>query len=185
MNCRARLVAPWSIVVFLIGILACDPDPRPRRIYLEDFEALCDGIPCGWERSTGTADQARWVSTIHPGEHGLRLEGEVTVRGPGSGAADQPASTASLSARLAARCDADSSLRLDVLLVDSTGASYSASGMTMTTARWDRPTLITLSLGGSPSDGRVSGVVITKMGSGVCEIGEIVVDDEGDRPPGC
>ncbi|MFT3764031.1 MAG: hypothetical protein QM820_00675 [Minicystis sp.] len=58
--------------VFLLS--AC-PLPDAPINFQEDFEA-CTGS-CGWT-VTG-AGKVAIVATTHPGEHGLRLEGEVTI----------------------------------------------------------------------------------------------------------
>lgn len=51
---------------------ACCP---PEVFFAEDFED-CQGT-CGW--SVAGAGSASIVSTIHPGEHGLRLVGPVSI----------------------------------------------------------------------------------------------------------
>lgn len=170
---------PWAIVAALVGLLACDPDPRPTRVYLEDFEGLCDGAPCGWERTSGESEQARWVETIHPGEHGLRLEGDVSVRGPASDSDARTVNSRNLSARLAIRCDAGSAVRLDVLLVDELGTTFSASGDAMPPSNWDRELITLLVDATMVTNARISTVMISKSGSGACDIGELVIDDAG------
>jgi hypothetical protein len=53
--------------------MACDPDVP--AVFEEDFEdcsGTCDFVPSGNGR-------AEIVETIHPGEHALRIEGDVTL----------------------------------------------------------------------------------------------------------
>ena len=70
----------------LLFVIACRQAPEPDPLLLEEsFEDECSGMACGWERIEGDADGAEWVSTVHPGEHGLRLQPDrvvVLLRGP-------------------------------------------------------------------------------------------------------
>jgi hypothetical protein len=173
-------------VGLLLGLLACDPDDFPPRIYLEDFETLCDGVPCGWERSAGEPGQARWVETVHPGEHALRLEGEVSVRGPAAAEDARTTSSTELSARLAMRCEPGNTVRLDVLLVDELGTTHQASGNGTAEPEWEAATDVRLTTEATAwSRARVTGVVLTKTGDGVCEIGELRIDDGLGNASGC
>lgn len=185
----ARSRAPWAFVALLLAVMACAPEDEPPRFYREDFETLCDGAPCGWQRIVGEPDQAVWVETIHPGEHGLRLVGDVTVRGPGTMATDDPIVTAALALQLAARCDLGSSLRVDVVLADPFGAQFSGttSPALAPAAEWTEPTIVFPTFGGAPpSDfaSRVVAIGITKAGAGACEISDIAID-ELLPGPGC
>jgi len=70
----ARWLRPSSLAAAILLLSAC-PSFDPPVYYQEDFEG-CAGA-CGWEiAGPGTA---AIVATIHPGEHGLRLGGDVTV----------------------------------------------------------------------------------------------------------
>ncbi|MBX3275221.1 MAG: hypothetical protein KF729_33455 [Sandaracinaceae bacterium] len=171
MRRRARIGAGLALAAIVAGY-ACQPE-RQTRVYLEDFEGeLCDGVPCGWERSTGTPAQARWVETIHPGEHALQLEGDVTVRGPG---AFDTIRGPRMLLRFVVRCDPGSRLGLDVLVSDGLGTR--ALGVAaFAPPEWDEVS-VTLGGGGEIADSRISAVVLTKTGPGVCEIAEIVMDD--------
>lgn len=70
----ARRLRPVWLAAGILFLSAC-PNLDPPVYYQADFEG-CTGT-CGWEISgPGTASI---VATIHPGEHGLRLEGDITV----------------------------------------------------------------------------------------------------------
>lgn len=176
---------PWLAVVLLLSMIACYADP-PTRIYVEDFETFCDGSPCGWERARGTADQATVVSTIHPGEHGLRLEGIVSVRGPAATEDDDTIFGSFVDARIVARCDPGSTLTLDVLAVEpTTGIVWTATETVPAGSEWTDPISVSLSFDGSPANARVTAVVLSKTGSGACEIDEIAIDDTDLDKTGC
>lgn len=173
---------PWLALAALIGALACEPDPFPNRPFYEDFETACDGTPCGWERSDGDASQAIWVESIHPGEHALRLTGEVTVRGPGADP-EVPAtfSGTRLSVRLVARCDPGDTLAVDVLAIDAFGARHELRSVINPESEWTRVATGFATSATFLDDARISAVIIRKNGEGVCEIGEIVLDGDIDR----
>lgn len=176
--CRSR--APWVLLALLLAMMACAPEDEPPRFYREDFETLCDGVPCGWQRIVGDEDQAVWVETVHPGEHGLRLTGNVTVRGPGTMDVDEPVVAAALSARVAARCDSGSTLRFDIVLADSLGTQSTSSTAHSPPAEWGEPLVFWPSPVPEPASGTLSRVVaigITKAGAGACEISDIAIDD--------
>ena len=175
--------APWLGIGGLLVFLACDPAPPPERHWFESFEDECDGAPCGWERSLGDADQARWVETIHPGEHGLRLEGVVTVRGPGS-PLERTQDFNFASVHAVARCDAGSFLEVEVV-VASGAATRTGRALINPEDQWRRVTEEPLTFDETAIEGRVTAVVIRKRGEGVCEVGELVVDDGAFLATGC
>jgi hypothetical protein len=162
----------WLVVAGVVVGYACEPE-RAERVYYEDFEGeLCDGAPCGWARSSGTAEQARWVETIHPGEHGLALTGDVTVRGPGSAAT---VFGPSILLQMVVRCDEGSRLGVDVVISDELG-SRSLGVDAFAPTEWDEVS-VTLGSGGEIGSSTITAIVFTKTGSGTCEIGEVIVDD--------
>lgn len=173
---------PWLALAALIGALACEPEPFPSRPFYEDFETACDGTPCGWERSDGEASQAIWVESIHPGEHALRLTGEVTVRGPGADP-DVPStfSGTSLAVRVVARCDPGDTLAVDVLAIDASGGRHEMRSVINPESEWTRVATGSATTGSFIDGGRISAVIVRKNGPGVCEIGEIVIDTQADR----
>ncbi len=170
---RYRLL--WIGVATIIVGYACQP-AVVTRAYLEDFEGeLCEGAPCGWERATGTAEQATWVETIHPGEHALRLTGMVSVRGPGS---DTPLLGPDVQLRMTVRCDPGSALDVDIIIVDELGTRP----LNFTPVAGDSwgATVLTLGRGGGViSNSQIAAISIRKTGSTACEIGDIRIDDIG------
>jgi len=66
----ALLVCFASATVIAVYVLGCGPLEEP--IPLDTFESECDGVPCGWSAAFG---EVGWGETIHPGLHGLVLEG--------------------------------------------------------------------------------------------------------------
>lgn len=176
----------WLAVSILLAIVACGPADAPQRFYDEDFEELCDGVPCGWERTSGAADQATWIETIHPGEHGLRLEGEVSVRGPGTEVGETIDSSV-LFVRAYVRCDLDSELRLDVVIADDFGGTYDASALLSPAETWEAPYEAALEGDAPTLPGNAVHVVavgLAKTGPGTCEISELIIDTT-ELSPGC
>jgi hypothetical protein len=183
---RARVRLPWLLVATLLAMLACDPDLPPTRFYDEDFETLCDGTPCGWERTSGDETQATWIETIHPGEHGLRLEGQASVRGTNAGATTGDAfAVETLSVELTARCDLGSQLRVDLVLADEFGETFIASALAAPEAAWSPPPGVTVVTDAfAARAARVTAVGIAKTGPGACEISAIAIDSV-PLPTGC
>lgn len=176
---------PWLVVAALLAMVACRPGPPPTRLYDEDFETLCDGAPCGWERTHGDATQAIWVETIHAGEHGLRLDGQVSVRGTRSGAPADPVPVETLSVELTACCDIGNELRVDLVLIDEHGGTFTASAFAMPAREWSPPLGAPIvSRGGLAEVAGVMAVAITKTGPGACEISELAIDSI-PLPVGC
>lgn len=181
-----RVRWPGLVVAILLALLACDPDLPPTRFYDEDFETLCEGTPCGWERTSGDATQATWIETIHPGEHGLRLEGQASVRGTNAGPATGDLSAVeTLSVELTARCDFGSELRVDLVLADELGSTFTASALASPEAGWVPPAgVMVVSGAAGASVARVVAVGIAKTGPGACEISAIAIDSV-PLPDGC
>lgn len=171
MNRRSVICARALLsVLVLIVTAACETD-RVTPLYSEDFEVLCEGTPCGWVRSVGTPDQATWVETVHPGEHALRLTGDVTVHGPGSDAASPVSGTLWL--QITVRCDLGSFLTADIVINDATGSRpYRHSVEAQQDWTQDICEIFT---GGGP---RIVAIRLTKRGTGVCEIANIMIDDQ-------
>lgn len=179
---RTSLIGARVVLAIIVvsSAIACEPQ-RTERFYHETFEGPCDGgpPPCGWERSMGPGE-ATWVETLLPGEHGLRLTGDVTVRGPGG---TRTSASDLLSMRLSVRCD-DSSNALSavVVLSDATG-TYTLpvpspgvlvwSGELVTD--WQERTLDLIGMGTFNTS--IVAVVLMKTGAGSCEIGDILIDD--------
>ncbi len=186
MRGRLRDRAPWALVGLLLAVMACAPEDLPPRFYREDFETLCEGVPCGWSRTTGNDDQAIWVETIHPGEHGLRLTGEVSVRGAGA-MGEEPVLVGAMQVQLDARCDLGSELRVDLVVADELGNQVTGSAAFAPPAEWEAPLIAPPSFASAPLSGTVSRVVaigIAKTGAGACEISDVAID-ESFGVPGC
>lgn len=192
-----RWVARASLALVLGG-LACGDDDAPQvpRLLYEDFEERCGDLPCDWTRLDGDESQARYVETIHPGEHGIRLSGSgVTVRGPGGMPRTAALTFGSLQAELTAICDGDSLLVIQVGISDAlegggSPRSDTLEGRVGPPTDWTAPILVTLTATSALSDGgfsgptlgapiRVTGITVTKTGPGECYVDRIVVDDVG------
>ncbi len=170
-------------VVIVLAFIACDPDAVPERYYREDFESLCESVPCGWERVRGDADQAQWISTIHPGEHALRLVGEVSVRGPGSEPIASPPSVNDLFVQLSGHCDIGSAIRIDVVMLDEFGRTFNGTLSTSirdpfeSSSEWTSiDARLTYDDASATTAASVIAIGITKTGPGVCDLSEIVID---------
>ena len=123
-------------------------------------------------RKYATTGQATWVETIHPGEHALRLTGDVTVRGPG---ATTRVLGPNILLRVVVRCETGSRLRADVVLSDELGTRPVGVDAFAPT-EWAEVS-VTLGGGGEISDSQITAIVFSKTGSGECEIGEVLIDD--------
>ncbi|MFK7984927.1 MAG: hypothetical protein AB8I08_02775 [Sandaracinaceae bacterium] len=173
--------ARWPLLVaaaLVIG-LACQPDAYPTRLFLDDFETLCDGVPCGWEQTAGESGRARWVETIHPGEHALELTDDVVVRRTGIVPAERPMVTTTLDVRVAATCDTGSTLELSLVVADATGATRDETlPLSFFSGESDWTNLSPAIVFEMPlTDPVVRAVVLRKSGAGRCRIGELAIDD--------
>jgi hypothetical protein len=176
----------WIAVAIAIAFVACEPEDAPDPIYLESYEETDEnGLPLGWERTSGGPENAAYVETIHPGEHGIRLSGEVTVRGPGGEMRELPAEP-DLLLHLSARCDLDSGLRVDVVLLDELGGLHTASAMPNPPDEWEMVDTLMIEIddGTTLNIVGVSAIGIAKTGIGDCEISELIIDDRVYQP-GC
>jgi hypothetical protein len=92
----------------------------------------------------------------------------------------------SLSLELAARCDLGTSLRVQVVVDDGTGGTSTLSTLAFTPEdEWSQLTLELTSSSFTAEDAtRVIAVGIVKTGLGVCEISEMIIDEE-PYYPGC
>jgi len=193
----------WVQLAMLLALACRDPvgDP-PVHLYLESFEEVCDDVPCGWAQLEGPAGTVRFVSTVHPGEHGLRLDAGVAARGPASTARSARAMFGTLQAALSARCDPGATLVLEAAVratardvVDTFRGRASppevwSDVITTTTLTGDLAGVdggIGDAFGG-PVDIRIDGLTLRVEGSGRCEVDHLVIDDLGNaiaRPSGC
>ena len=179
----------WTLAA-LLALMACGDDAPPQLepMFEEQFESACEGLPCGWTQIAGPAGATRWVTTIHPGEHGLELEGEgVAVRGP---TPEMPRSAllfSPLRARAAARCDAGAELQLRVTALSETDSIDIFEGRLDTSTEWGGSLGdVTLDSVTAPDAGpfsarsvRVVGVEVHKTGPGICEIDSLWIDGPG------
>ena len=192
---RTERVAGKTMVGAFLIALACGDDSSGRQpIVRADFEDRCGDVPCEWEQTSGDSSQARYIETIHPGEHGMALSGDgVSIRGPGGDVTTTTFTFGSLEARLVARCDAGDSLSIVLGVIDETAAGGPRpdmlQGRAVPPAAWGTGTSATLTLASPLGDGgfgggtgatlRITGLVITKNGPGQCEIAEITIDQFG------
>ena len=61
----------WLAIMALLCCTGCPCDPGVPEVFYEGFERGCGDLPCDWTLEAGTAER---VTTIHAGEHGVRLE---------------------------------------------------------------------------------------------------------------
>jgi hypothetical protein len=179
----ARSWILWALIAVVVSLGACRTRRRPRSIG-EDFETVCDGTPCGWERVRGSPIK-RSVETIHPGEHGLRLTGESRAR-PSIGSFRDPRRV------VLARDDGDGALRSR----QRDSRSTSSSPTTRRTTRRDRvsihrsrlidggTTFLNFEDGGDASVTHVTAIAIRKLGSGSCDVTNLAIE-EGGIQTGC
>lgn len=177
---------PLVVAAALVIGLACQPDAFPDRLFLDDFETLCDGVPCGWEQTGGDAGRARWVETIHPGEHALELTDEVTVRRTNiTPPPDLLLATSTIGVRAAVVCEEAARLELVILLAEGSGATREESvSLSSFGTEWETLSPV-LMLSGVVSDPAVRAVILRKTGAGRCRIGELVIDVDAVDSASC
>ncbi|MDQ3037522.1 MAG: hypothetical protein M3Y87_34325 [Myxococcota bacterium] len=172
---RGLCVRACAAIAALGALVGCNRSSDPRAMYVEDFETVCDGAPCGWVQSSGEDGRALYVETL-PGDHGLELIGDGTsVR---SEAAEPLASfvfTSAIGARLVARCDALSTLELRTTVELEDESTLTLGREIVPEETWstllDDQTLNPVDATPSPwRVRRVLGVSILKHGTGNCEL---------------
>lgn len=173
-----------SRVAILLALLApaCSGTPDPDLVYIEDFESLCDGTPCGWVQSGGPDDAARYAETV-PGDHGLELLGDdVFVRGPVPDALSRARFADRIAVRMSARCDFGSSLEVRVTIEEPAPVMrvMTFGKEVVPEDAWTNPlpdaTLDPLEASPGPWQiQRVLGVSVLKRGAGSCEIDYLAI----------
>lgn len=183
MTARTQRAVPWLFVLPILGFVACDPDLE-TRFFVEDFETLCDGAPCGWERSAGAEGDVTYVSTIHPGIHGLRLRNTVSARGPGG-----PARLleGDLFSSVTATCDPGATLDITVVVSSELGGitTYSSPlffGDGDDFQRIETPIRVDGFIGQTVT---VQAVILEKRGSGTCTVDDVLLDTTPFCEGGC
>ncbi|MAQ14895.1 MAG: hypothetical protein CMN30_08880 [Sandaracinus sp.] len=176
----------------LLFVIACRQAPEPDPLLLEEsFEDECSGMACGWERIEGDADGAEWVSTVHPGEHGLRLQPGATVRrtydlGPQSVALNSGAMQGAASAR----CDLGGRLSFELLARDAARGPDAYGGQPGIPTEWSTPISFSLAGDRALADGgtatgttttelTVTALIIRNGGTAPCAIDHLRIDGFG------
>ncbi len=203
---RVELALQRCVIASVLLALACgDDDSADVPLYRESFEDACGDTPCGWSIVQPSDGTARYVETIHAGEHGIALEGDdVIVRADVEDARGVATfMLGSLQALVVARCDATSTLRLRVALASRGDAAAGPSSdaleanINVGTETLERATVALMAttglrdggFGSTPvaTDVEILGVSFEKDGPGRCEIADIIVDDYAFMftDPGC
>lgn len=179
----ARAIGAVLALALLACAAGCDGS-SVTPLWREDFEALCDGTPCGWTQVAGPAGSASWVET-GPSEHGVQLSGAgVAIARTATGdevIGSDPVS--SLQAHLVARCDTGAQLTLIVTVQNLSGGPVDVSGTATFPSTWDG-SRTTFSL--FPTDSANAGaqfvdilsVVVHKEGAGACELDYVSLADQ-------
>lgn len=172
---RARAIGIACAVALAGALAGCPGRGVGDAIYVEEFEELCEGTPCGWSQSGGPDESARYVETL-PGDHGLELIGDgVTVRGGPGEALASPRFASTIAARAIARCDLGSSIEVRVSVELADGRPLTFGTEIVPDDSWER---LLPDQGMNPLEpiplpwriARVLGVAILKRGTGTCEI---------------
>lgn len=175
----------------LLLCLACRQAPEADPLLLEEsFETPCDA-ECEWAQVLGDDGGAEWVSTVHPGEHGLRIQPGVTVR---KAYELDPRGVQVMSGALegvvSARCDPGGQLDFEVLVRDARGGADAYGGRPPIPSEWGIPVNFALTsdfalsdggtaIGTSTPDLEVTSVLIRSSGSAPCTIDHLRVDGFG------
>ena len=195
---RVRPRGGFLFVAAILGLMACAPERTPQvpQLYVQDFEEICAGVPCGWTLVRGATGAARTTETLLPGLRGLALVGDdVVVDGPDGGDArvDFSFGPTPLTAVLMARCDASASLTIRVGVTSVTTPDggpdpfaelYEAQLRPESTWSTDggtsgetRQTLVPLiARDGGTATRRIVSVNIRKLGAGQCEIDSLTIE---------
>jgi hypothetical protein len=181
----------------LLFCLACRQVPEGEPLLLEEsFETECSDTACDWAQVLGDEGGAEWVSTVHPGEHGLRIQPGVTVR---KGYELDPRGVTVMSGALqglvSARCEPGGQLDFEVLVRDERSAD-AYGGRAPIPSEWGIPVTVSLTSDFALSDGgtaigtsvpelEVTSVLIRSSGSAPCTIDHLSVDgfNRADRAP--
>lgn len=176
---RARVLA---IVLAACGVTACNPAVDRSIVLEEEFETLCDGVPCGWVLASGPEGAATWIETL-PGDHGLMLTGEgVFVRGGPAPPPPSPVFADNLALRASARCDpfAFLTLRTTIETTDVPSRLVTFQADLVVDDTWEPMprdvTMVPVDADLSPWNvSRVLGVSVLKSGPGSCEIDYLAI----------
>lgn len=173
----------------LLFCLACRQVPEGEPLLLEEsFESECDGEACEWSQVLGDPGGAEWVATVHPGEHGLRIEPGVTVRKPYElDARDVQVTSGALEGVVSARCEPGGQLDFEVLIRDSRGGADAFGGRPRIPTEWGIPISFSLTSDFALSDGgtaigtvtselEVTSILIRSSGSAPCTVDHLRVD---------
>ena len=168
--------------------LACRQAPEGEPLLLEEsFEEECEGLPCGWAQVLGNPEGAEWISTVHPGEHGLALDEGVTVRRSYEAELrNVQISSGGLQGVVSARCDPGGALDFEVFVRDAAGSPDAYGGRVGPPTEWGTPVSLSLTsdfalldggtgLGTPMIDLAVSSILIRASGA-PCEIDHLRVD---------
>ena len=71
----------FLFVAAILALMACSPErvPQVPQLYVDDFEEICAGVPCGWTQVRGAPGAARTTETLLPGLRGIALAGDDVV----------------------------------------------------------------------------------------------------------
>ncbi len=176
-----------AVAISLFCVAGCGGGDFAPRILFEDFETLCDGVPCGWTLTDGDPANVEYVETIHPGVHGFALSEETTLNGPG-GEVIPFAGLAfgSLQAEVSVRCD-DPDARLIIRALGESSARTAPElfeGETFGSDAWGRYRISLVGSRGvdapiSGMDFQILSLALAKRGPGTCVIDTLEIDDLG------
>jgi len=181
-------VLRWGLHALLL-CLACRQAPEGDPLLLEEsFETECDGADCEWALVLGDPDGAAWVSTVHPGEHGLRIQPGVTVRKPYDlDPRGVQVMRGALQGVVSARCEPGGQLDFEVLVRDAASGADAYGGRPRLPTEWGIPVSFSLTSDFALADGgtatgtlnpdlAVTSVLIRSSGSAPCTIDHLRVD---------
>lgn len=169
-------------IALILSALACSDGVEPS-LFDEGFEEACDDAPCDWQQIESSTGSARATEYEHPGEHGVRLEGDVEILTEPRDATLVLQFDVSLPARIIARCDSDSTLVVRAVLVPLDGGPDFEPFEGSAFPASDLPSegffgLAPGTAGSSPAPSgqyRIDAISIEKSGAGACEVWHLEV----------
>lgn len=165
----------WLLALSLLLLPSCSNDPT--YAFVESFEEVCDGVPCGWQLQAGSTGSATYNETL-PGEHGLLLSGgpmAILRDLPGVELASNSYTTDAIVVDVAARCPDFDALTFEVTVeLLASGELEVLTGTVSPSGSWDGTLdvvgLTSASGGFGELFGDVVSIRILKTTTGTCEL---------------
>ncbi len=168
----ARSALMSGIAVLSLALGACPCGSSRRTLVYDGFDGACAEVACGWEIEAG---EVASVTTLHPGERGLRLAAGAVIARTVQGLED---STPRDMIDALVRCEAGGQVRFSVVMLVGQEIEHTIAATTDAPTRDDRHfTRFEMPLTALDGDGNPGGeplrVRVEQLGTGACVIDEV------------